>query len=418
MRMAVNLLLFIVIAGLVVPVGAADWKGKETTKDGVLNIMNPVKPIDPPVEITPSERWRIGGDDEDEDAFFGVIETIDIDRDGNVYLLDGQLHQVMIYSPDGEFIRTIGREGEGPGEFRQPGDMVIMPDGKVGVVQQMPGKIVLLTPEGEPADNFPFPGSDEGGTQMFFGCAATDELVIAGVNEFARKDDGFSSIFQLIGANSSGEKVATYYEIERKHDMAKFEFDEKDMGGPALQWDIGIDGRIYADISFDGYNVHVWNPDGSKDRVINKEFESRKRSDREMEIAKDLFKVMVNGKLAKNIVSKTDRDIQRLYTRYDGTLWVLSSRGALDAPAGSIGVFDVFDKSGKFTHQVTIKGKGTIEEDGLFFVGDRLFVVTSLVSARRAMHGGDDEAEETEEEPEPMAVVCYDLGTQLHGMNR
>jgi hypothetical protein len=418
MRFAVNLLILFVIAGLVVPASATDWTGKEVTKDGILNIMNPATPSDPPVETTPSERWRIGGGDADEDAFFGIIETIDTDRDGNIYLLDGQLHQVMIYSPDGEFIRTIGREGEGPGEFREPGDMVILPDGRVGVVQQMPGKIVLLTPEGDPADNFPFPGSEEGGTQMFFGCAASDEQVIVGVNEFARRDGGFTAIFQLTGVNMNGEKVATYYEVERKHDMAKFEFDEKEMGGPALQWDIGVDGRVYAVVAFEGYDIHVWNPDGSKDRIINKEFESRERSAEEMEKAKNNFRVMINGREAKNIVSETDRDIQRLYTRSDGTLWVLSSRGALDAPDGTIGVFDVFDASGKFTHEVSIKGEGSIEKDGYFFVGDRLFVVTSLVSARRSTYGGDENAEDPEEEPEPMAVICYDLGTDQHGMNR
>jgi hypothetical protein len=272
---------------MVVPAMATDWSGREETREGILNIMNPATPANPPVSIAPSERWRIGGNDEDEDTFFGVIETIDTDREGNIYLLDGQLHQVMIYSPDGEFLRSIGREGEGPGEFRRPGDMVILPDGNVGVVQQMPGKIVMLTPEGDPADNFPFPGSAEGGTQMFFGCAASDKLVVVGVNEFARKEDGFSAIFQLIGANMNGEKVATYYENERKHDMAKFEFDEKEMGGPGMQWDIGTDGRIYAVLSFDGYVIHVWNPDGDKDRIINREFESRKRSEKEMAVAKN-----------------------------------------------------------------------------------------------------------------------------------
>jgi hypothetical protein len=325
----------------------------------------------------------------------------------------------MIYSNNGEFVRTIGREGEGPGEFRQPAGLIILPDGNVGVVQQMPGKIVLLTPDGEPADNFPFPESEEGGTQMFFSCKTQGDLVVVGVNEFARRDDGFAAIFQLIGSNMDGEKVATYYELEQKHDMAKFEFDEKDMGGPASLWDIGIDGRLYLNLSFDDYDVHVWNPDGSKDRVITREFEPRKRTADEMKKAKNRFKVVINGKEAKNIVSSTDRAVQRLYTRDDGTLWVLSSRGALDAPDGTIGVFDVFDASGRFSHQVTIDGEGTIEEDGLFFVGDRLFIVTDLVSARRASYGGDGEDdEEMEEEPEPMAVICYDLGTELHGMNR
>lgn len=411
-------LILIALAAYTPPAGAADWKGSEVNENGELHVMNPATPVDPPVEIRPAELWRIGGMEDEEDVFFGVIQTIVTDAGGTVYLLDRQLHQVMVYSGDGQFLRTIGREGEGPGEFRNPGDLIILPDGRVGVIQQQPGKIVLLTPEGEPADNFPFPEPDDGGTQMFFGCAATDRQVIAGVNQFAQRDDGFAVIFQLVGSDMDGNKVATYYENERKHDMAKFEFDEKDLGGPSTLWEVGTDGRVYANMWFDDYRINVWQPDGKIDRVIEREFEPRRRSNEEMEKARNNFRIVINGREAKNIVSETDRTVQRFYPQEDGTLWVLSSRGALDAPEGTMGVFDVFDASGRFMHQVTIKGDGSIERDGYFFAGGRLFVVTDLVSARRAMFGGNEDSEAEEEEPEPMTVVCYDLGTALHGMNR
>jgi len=64
--------------------------------------------------------WTVGGDTEDEDEFFGVIADIEIDNSGNVYLLDSQLAEVKIYTKDGELIRTIGREGEGPGSSVSP----------------------------------------------------------------------------------------------------------------------------------------------------------------------------------------------------------------------------------------------------------------------------------------------------------
>jgi hypothetical protein len=397
---------------------AADWQGKESTKNGVLQVMNPSQLAEKPVSVSLSERWRLGGDSEDEDEFFGVISEIATDADGNVYLLDGQLHQVMIYSSDGEFIRAIGREGEGPGEFRRPSGMVVLPDGNIGVMQSMPGKIVMLTPQGDPADNFPFPGSDagseEGGTQMFFSCAATADQVIVGVNEFARDDSGFRIIFELVGANAQGDKVATYFQSEREQNMAKFEFDEKEIGGPAMQWDVGVDGRVYANTVFDGYRVDVWLPDGKPDRVILRDYEPRVRTKEEMEDADKRFRIVINGREADKIISKTDRDVQRLFPRRDGTLWVLSSRGVFEAPDGTMGVFDVFDGNGRLVRQVVLDGDWSIERDGYFFVKDRLYVVSSLVSARRAMYGGGDE-EEGEEEAEPMAVICYDLGPDLHG---
>ena len=65
------------------------------------------------------ELWRLGGDSEDEEEFFGVISDIDIDAAGQVYLLDSQLNEAKIYTKDGEFVRSIGREGEGP-SFHHP----------------------------------------------------------------------------------------------------------------------------------------------------------------------------------------------------------------------------------------------------------------------------------------------------------
>lgn len=405
-------IVFAAIAGAVV---AADWQGTESTKDGVLHIMNPAMPMESPTDVDLSLRWRLGGDSEDEDEFFGVIMQVVTDSENNIYLLDSQLHQVNVYSPDGELIRSIGREGEGPGEFRRPGDMMILPDGNLGVVQSMPGKIVVLTPEGDPVGNHPVPG-DPDGTQFFLGCRSAGDHFVLGVNFFSRGDDGFKTVFNLIGVNSAGEQTAQYFDSETKRDFANLVFDEKDLGGFGLQWDVGPDGRVYANRVFDEYRIDVWNPDGSVDRTITRAYEPRERTPAEMDRASKSFRVIINGREPERKISKTDRDVQRIYVRDDGTLWVLSGRGALDRPDGVLGTFDVFDENGRFVRQAILRGEGSIERDGLYFVGDRLFVVTHLVSARRSMYGGGQGEEEEDEDIEPMAVICYDLGPDLHGM--
>jgi hypothetical protein len=90
---------------------------------------------------------------------------------------------------------------------------------------------------------------------------------------------------------------------------------------------------------------------------------------------------------------------------------VLSSRGAQDCPEGTIATFDVFDSDGHFQQQISIEGDGNFSDDGLHFVGDRLFVVLGFQSARDAMRGGDEDSEEIDEDDaQPMAVICYELG--------
>ena len=66
------------------------------------------------------EDLRIGSVD-DASYGFSQIGAVDVDRDGQIYVLEMQDAQIRVYSPDGRLIRRIGRRGDGPGEFRGGG---------------------------------------------------------------------------------------------------------------------------------------------------------------------------------------------------------------------------------------------------------------------------------------------------------
>ena len=100
--------IFVITCAL--PAVAGDWKGTDEVLDGVRVIGNPAEPVEPVIESTPKELWRIGGDTDDEDEFFGVISQILSDDAGNVYLLDSQLNEIKVFSPDGEYLRSLGRD--------------------------------------------------------------------------------------------------------------------------------------------------------------------------------------------------------------------------------------------------------------------------------------------------------------------
>ena len=77
---------------------------------------NPAEPAGGVVEMPMHELWRAGG--EEDDIFFGNVGSVDLDAAGNLYLLDSQLCVTHVYSPGGELLRTLGGEGDGPGEVR------------------------------------------------------------------------------------------------------------------------------------------------------------------------------------------------------------------------------------------------------------------------------------------------------------
>ena len=54
---------------------------------------------------------------DNKENYIGTIQGIRVDAN-RIYLMDKSRKQIMIFSMAGEFVRALGRSGEGPGEFR------------------------------------------------------------------------------------------------------------------------------------------------------------------------------------------------------------------------------------------------------------------------------------------------------------
>jgi hypothetical protein len=405
----------LVLTATAAPAMAGAGAGKEATKDGVVHVMNPAAPSEGSTTITPAEMWRAGGDDEN-GALFGVLSSIDVDAKGNVYALDMQLSQVNVFDRDGHLLRTIGREGEGPGEFRRPSGMFLTPEGNVAVLQQMPGKLILLTPDGIPAADYPGPKGGDGGMIAYFEGGTAGGSYVLGTREFARNHDSFKMTRSLLALDGKGQTRATLFTETDTRDMASMlNVDEKETRN--LVWAGGRDGRIYTSEDFDGYEIKVFSPEGKLARVIEREYTHRQRSQQEMEDNKP--RVMMRGAGGQRMQpqvksSPTDRDILRMIPRDDGTLWILSSRGGNDQPAGMLATFDVFDANGRFVRSLAVKAPIDSKQDEFHVVHDQLVVVKSVRSARDAMfaEGDDGNASKDEADPEPVSLVCYRLDPQ------
>lgn len=79
------------------------------------------------------EVFRVGSFDGDVWETFGDIAGVSFDAAGNLYVLDRQANQITVIDSQGQFVRTIGQPGEGPGEFRMAMGFTAMPDGQVVV---------------------------------------------------------------------------------------------------------------------------------------------------------------------------------------------------------------------------------------------------------------------------------------------
>jgi len=82
-------------------------------------------------------------------------------RDGRWIVRSIMVPQLFVYEPDGPFERTIGRAGEGPGEFNDPSTITV--DRSDSIWVRDGGRIIVLDPEGAHARTMNAPGSEVDG---------------------------------------------------------------------------------------------------------------------------------------------------------------------------------------------------------------------------------------------------------------
>lgn len=67
------------------------------------------------------KREAVYGDTED--VIIGRISSVAIDENGRVFIADGDQNVIHVYEPGGNYLTRLGREGEGPGEFGNIGNL-------------------------------------------------------------------------------------------------------------------------------------------------------------------------------------------------------------------------------------------------------------------------------------------------------
>ena len=104
---------------------------------------------DRPLAADFEEVYRVGGLTAPEWAQFTSSPRMGFDAAGNLYALDPGASRVVVIGADGDLVRTVGRKGEGPGEFQRAWDIVVWRDGRFGIVDTGHGAYQLFTPNGE-----------------------------------------------------------------------------------------------------------------------------------------------------------------------------------------------------------------------------------------------------------------------------
>lgn len=384
--------------------------------DGVEHVRNEATPRDGVQDLQLTELWRAGG--EGDDLFFGLVPRVAVGPDGSTYVLDSQTCQVYVYDRDGALQRTLFREGEGPGEVLRPRDMVLMGDGRVGLIQEFPGAISFVHGDGTPAGRLDLMNIN-GAVLSLTGCDAAGGVLLVSGTHINRSDrPGIQArVNTLESCGPDGTIMARYAENATVYDFGDFHFREPEhLPMFWFAFAAAPDGRVFTASDPSRYAIAVHAPDGTLQRVIERDYQPLKRTDAEVKRIENMILSAFNGapfqptlviERDESALSYFHRPIQR---RDDGELWVLSGRGVRPAQEGVMAVFDVFDDAGVFVRQAALHADHDARDVGIFLAGnDRVLVVLGYLDSLAAQFGNGTAVADEGAEPQAPEVVCYRL---------
>ena len=92
-------------------------------------------------------RWEVALEAVTEpDLYLTSVYDVDVDSRGRVFLVDWPAGGITVLTPDLTYLQTVGREGEGPGEFVRK-EVQILPGDTLLVYDSALGRITLFDPD-------------------------------------------------------------------------------------------------------------------------------------------------------------------------------------------------------------------------------------------------------------------------------
>lgn len=240
---------------------------------------------------------------------YQFIEGMYVDYRGNVYIPNISRVRIDKYSPEGKFLLSFGRKGEGPGEFKYVPSFAVNTDGMVYAID-ITRKISIFNPDGTFLKYDQLPGFQKG---------------IPFMPRFSPKNQLVFSLYML--EENRSQKPFPYVEIYllTRKKRAILLFKDKSKANtmhlfalkPFLNfnshYDFDTRGNIYiSDPVF--YKVYVFNTEGKKIREFSRECKREKITEKDLEVTSPEIKKEIGDflNMAKKEISKLSGDSKYL----------------------------------------------------------------------------------------------------------
>lgn len=112
--------------------------GMRPESAGALQVRRTVRAAEP-LRVSPyrvDTLWQVGGSENRGGVEIGSGMGLSVDQEGRIFISDGRRQLVHVLDSAGRMLRTLGRAGDGPGEFRLPSRVTVGPDQHIFVLDE------------------------------------------------------------------------------------------------------------------------------------------------------------------------------------------------------------------------------------------------------------------------------------------
>ena len=175
-----------IVIALFLACGNIDTDAVIETIDGVKYIHNNTPLWGGEPEIALEFVRKIGDYDSTDDNFvFYKPRNIFVDESGNVYVLDAGNFRVQVFDSDLDYVKTIGRQGQGPAEFGSPSAVLVDENNNILVSDRSKNSILVFDQNGKEFERISLPVRSTGsflkiGEELFLTSTMTDTTLISG----------------------------------------------------------------------------------------------------------------------------------------------------------------------------------------------------------------------------------------------
>ena len=328
------------------------------TIDGIEFVHNSGIPLYPDKTVDFVEDLTISSENDKGEILLYFPNRCAVNEEGNIYIGDYQDSSIKVFDPQGKYLKTIGRKGNGPGEFQSILVLSFLPDGRYLVLDSEQMRISCFSADDQFISSHNFQNS---GNNLHM---TTSTLYIRGesLTEPGAKKFEFTSRLFVHAYDLSGNKLFSYGEFTAR--QRGFINDPDGIFSYRLPYSVYSifagdkkNERLYHCLN-DKYVIDVYDKNGKIIRKIDRSYEPVPTTAKDMERYIDGWGDQPEK--TKSLVEKFTKMpgvktvTERMIVDDEGNLWIETNELS-EEKEKLLRAYDIFNKDGMYVYKVWLE---------------------------------------------------------------